>query len=238
MSLKRNPSIVLNKLKTTENGSIITTEDCKIQVPSRFMDIGLGQIGVDTFVFGNFPIILTDGNYSVMNVFALIDLKPRKTILIEIDGIEYFEFYFDSGEVIIRNKSVIQSSDLIFNVFDEYVFKGKVPWYVDYEDIPKLFNSASKYTGTNVGQSKETIEFIVSMITRKKNDREKYARNDTKSYKDVTASKITYMPLTSPYYSIHNTLNRLAGSYFSEGVTSSLIKKTDKISNIEDILRK
>lgn len=238
MGLKRDSSSVLSKLKDLGSGAIVTTTACKIQVPVRFMSIGLGQIGIETFSLGNFPIIMEDGTYAVMNLLTMVELSPYKTLTVEIDDVSYYEFHFNPGDVVIKNKTIVKNEDMIFNVFDEYIFKGKVPWYVEYDDIPKMFNLAKKYTGSTAGNSYETIEFIVSLIARHKNDRSKYIRTGITSYKQVSREDLVFVPLASVLNSVKSTVNRLAGSYFSDGVTSSLISPSENISKIESILRK
>jgi len=237
MGLVRDSSKVLSVLKELDGKQIITKVNCRIQVPVRYMSIELGQIGVDTYTLGCLAIILEDDTYAVLNVNALLALDPYKTITTKVDDVEYYEFYFTAGDVVFKDTTVIKREDIMFAIFNEFVFKGKIPWYMGYEDLGKLFDTSSEYAGSSIANSPETIEFIASMLTRGKDNRDKYLRSIIRSYKETTNDKIAYVPLMSVFYSVHNTVNRLAGSYFDNGITSSLVNPTDKVGSIEKILR-
>lgn len=233
--LTRNPGLVKTKLVENKAGEVIVTEKCVIQVPARFSTIGLGQIGLETIIYGCFALILDTGEYSVFNINALVELCPSRTIIVEVDGVDYHQFEFDAYQVLIRTTDLVKRDSIIYNVFDEFIFKGKVPWYLDYDDVGKLFDTAKKYANSDVSKNQDVIEFLVSMISRNKQNRDKLVRNIASDYKDT--KNISYVPLSSVFYNVNNTLNKLAGSYFSQGVVSALVKKSDQISEIEKILR-
>jgi hypothetical protein len=233
----RNAQAVLPKLVVNEGGQVITKANCKIQVPVRFSEIGLGQIGIDTFAYGLFPIIMEDGNYALMNVTALVELDPFKLEIIEIDDVQYHEFSFEAGQVVIKTTNLLQKETLMYNILDELIFKGKIPWYVAYEDLGKIFDSAKKHAKSNVGNIPETIEFIAAMVCRSKEDRTKYIRTVANTYKDTSLSQISYVPLKSVFYAVNSTVNKLTGSYFSDGIVSALVNPTTKVEKIESILR-
>jgi hypothetical protein len=235
--LKRNPSFVLSQLVENKTGQILTKVPCKIQVPVRFSERGLGQVGIETFTYGLFPIIMETGDYAIMNVCALVELDPYKVLTTNIDEVDYHEFYFDANQVVIKAGDLVRRDDIIYNVFDELVFKGKIPWYVEYEDLGRLFDTAKDYANSNVGQNLEVIEFIASMIARSKDDRSKYIRELTNTKSDCNLDKIDYVPLASVFYSVKSTVNKIAGSYFNDGVVSALVNPTERVDKIEKILR-
>jgi hypothetical protein len=233
----RNASAINAQLFETESGQIITKVPCKIQIPARFADIGLAQVGVNTFVYGCFAIINDNNEYAVCNVNTLIEINPFKTLKVKIDDVPYYEFTFEAGQVVIKTSTTVRRDTLMYNVIDELIFQGKVPWYLGYEDVGKLFDTAKEFANSNMGENLETIEFLAAIITRSKDDRTQYIRLAANSYSDVTVNKITYVPLKSMFYSVNSTLNKLSGSYFSDGLTSALVKTTDKVDKLESILR-
>jgi hypothetical protein len=235
-SYTRNPESVKKHLTENSAGQIQCAVACTIQVPERFIDVELGQVGANTFIYGLFPIII--GNeYTVCNVCGLVEIDPFKITKIKVNDVSYYEFGFEAGQVIVKTTTIVRRNTLPYNVINEIVFQGKVPWYVTYDDLGKLFDTASEFANSAVGDTAETIEFMASVITRSKTDRSKLIRNVASSYKDTEVGNITYVPLSNVFYSVSSTMNKLAGSYFSDGLTSSLVKKTDKINNIEAILR-
>lgn len=237
MKLVRDPAAVLAQLKTTAAGQVITRSSCKIQVPARYIDIGLGQIGTETYILGCFALILDSGQYTVCNIAAIVELEPFKTVTTKIEEVLYYEFYFEPGQVVIKTTDVLRRSALMYNIFDEFMFKGKIPWYLEYEDVGKLFDTAKSHGDSNVGENLETIEFIASIITRHVKDRTKPIRQVIQDYKELNKVNINYVGLASIFYSVNSTLNKLAGSYFNDGVTSALVTPTENISKIESILR-
>jgi hypothetical protein len=166
-----------------------------------------------------------------------MELNPFKTSIVLVDEIEYHLFEFNAGDVVVKNTTVVRDDLLMYNIFDELIFKGKIPWYVGYKDLGKLFDTAQANAGSSVGSSYEVIELIASMVTRDTNDRSKYIRFVAQSYADITSDKIDYVPLSSIFYSVNSTVNKVAGSYFTDGVVSALVTPTTKVDSIEKILR-
>lgn len=233
----RNASAINAQLFETESGQIISKVPCKIQIPARFADIGLGQVGVNTFVYGCFAIINENNEYAVCNVNTLIEINPFKTLKVKINEVDYYEFTFEAGQVVIKTSTTVKRDTLMYNVIDELIFQGKIPWYLNYEDVGKLFDTAKEFANSNIGENLETIEFLTSIVTRTIDDRTMYLRLAANSYSDTTINKITFVPLKSMFYSVNSTLNKLSGSYFSDGLTSALVKTTDEVGKLESILR-
>lgn len=234
---KRDAGKVLANLKVTPTGQVITTKPCKIQVPVRFTEIGLGEIGINTYAYGLFCIISETGEYSVCNVNAILQLEPYKQSLVTINEVDYYEFHFEAGSVVIKTTDLIKQEALLYRIFNEFIFNGKVPWYVEYDDLGKLFDSAKHHAGSNVAQNLEVIEFIASMITRSSKDRRIYIRNSIKSLNELTLENIAYVPLKSVFYSVNSTLNKIAGSYVNDGIASALVNQSTSAGKIERILR-
>lgn len=235
--LVRDSAKVLAQLVENNAGEVITKQNCKIQVPVRFSTIGLGQIGINTHTYGLFALILDTGEYTVCNINSLIELNPSRLTIVDVNGVDYHQFEFEAYQVVIKTTTLVKRDSIMYNIFDEFIFKGKIPWYVDYEDLGKIFDSAKEYANSNVGSNQDVIEFIASLITRFKDDRSKPLRGRVTSYKEITNENVTYVPLNSVFYSVTSTLNKLAGSYFNDGVVSALVNKSTEVSQLESILR-
>ena len=233
----RDAQQVLAQLKENSAEQVIAKVPMKIMCPVRYSEIGLGQVGIDTYVYGLIAIILDSGVYTVMNACALIAIDPYKFTITTIDEVDYHEFYFEAGDVVIKTLNVVQQESIIFKVFNEFVFQGKIPWYVSYRDAGLLLSTAKQYAGSNAAQNPEVLEFIASMITRWKEDRTKLIREVATKSSDFLDSNLDYVGLKSVFYSVKSTVNKLTGSYFKDGVTSALVNPTDSSSKIEKILR-
>lgn len=233
--LIRDPDLAKTLLVKNEAGEVITKENCYIQAPARFPDIGLGQVGVETIIYGCFALISESGKYTVCNINSLLELNPSRTKTIQINEVDYYQFEFDAYQVIIKTDNLVKRDNIIYNIFDEFLFKGKVPWYIEYEDLGKILDTAKEFANSDVSKNQDVIEFIVSMIARNKIDRTINIRHILNSYKDL--HDISYVPLSSVFYSVNTTINKLSGSYFNDGIVSALVNKTDDTSEIEKILR-
>jgi hypothetical protein len=235
--LKRNPVSVLSNLVTSENGTVLTKVPCKIQIPSRFIDIDLAQIGTTTMVLGCFALILENGDYSVCSINTFVELVPFKTLTTVVNEVDYHEFYFEANSVVIKSSDLVRRNVIMYDIFNEFMFRGKIPWYIEYDDLGKLFDSAKEYGDSPVGTNLEIIEFITAMITRSSADRSKPIRCVATSYADIAQDKISYVPLMSVFYSVNNSVNKLAGAYFNDGVISALVQPASKVGTVEQILR-
>lgn len=231
IALRRNKDAVLSKLKIS-NDSLICTEDCMIQIPVRFGQVNLADVSVDIYIIGIYALVLKSGEYSVSNMAGMIKITPTSILTKKIGEDEYYEFLFTAGSVISPNVNIVRKDLVPYDIFNEFIFKGGVPWYMEYSDVGKLLNSAKKYADSNSGNIYEVGEFIASIITRKASDRTIYYRLSLPSNE-----RPKYVPLSSVFYSVNNTVNKLAGNYFSDGVTSALVNPTTNTNKLEELLR-
>lgn len=236
--LKRDPAKVQSYLKELPDGRLVTTKGCKIIIPSRFAERGLAFIGIETQIVGIYAMIVDDAYYGVSLVNAMIRIEPTSTMKIVIDEEEHCEFYFEPGATVIPDTQLVKIDTLVYKIYDEIIAKGRVPWYLGYTELGKLFDTAKYHAGANIGTNHEVTELIVSMISRDAKDRTKYYRQTVKTMDEVTKHPPAFIPLRSVTYAATNTTNKLAGSYFKEGVVSALVSPADRVERIEEILRR
>jgi hypothetical protein len=177
---------------------------------------------------------MPSNEYMVFNFNSICDLNPYKFSKITIDEEEYYVFSFAKDSVVIKNLNVVKVDTLIYNVFDEFIFKGKLPWYADYEkDVCRLFVTAQTHAGNKVVSSKQLFEMLGASVCRSKSDIGKQIRNcnvtDKVEFQSVGINNI--------YHSVRSPINKITGSYMREGVISSLNIKNESVSKVEKILR-
>lgn len=235
-NLLRDPNRVKSCLQELPDQSLVTTKGCKIIIPSRFEERGLAQIGIDTYIVGIYAIIVEDKYYAVSLVNTMLRITPSSTMKIKIKGVEHYEFTFDPGQIVLPRTNVVKDDILVYKIYDEILSKGKVPWYLGYDELGHIFDTALSHAGANVGTSPEVTELIVSIIARNKDDRTKYYRSTIESIGELKTNPPVYISMKSVPYAATNTTNKLAGSYWSEGVVSALISPTDRQERIENIL--
>lgn len=236
-ALVRDPVRIRAAIKKLPDKSLIALQDIKIQCPARFAERGLAEIGAEIRVTGHIAYIVEDKFYAISLVNAMIQFTPTETNRIKIDGDDYLEFFFEKGATISPSAMLVKVDTLTYRVYDEILSKGNIPWYLDYLDLGKIFNSASKHAGAKVGSNQEVIELIVSLIARDPNKREVYYRSIVQSLTDINSKPPAFVPLRSVQYGATNTTNKLAGSRFSDGVVSALVSPAERTERIEKILR-
>lgn len=236
--LKRDASKVHACLKELPDGRVVTTKECKIYIPARFAERGLAFIGIETTIVGIYAIVVDDTYYGISMVNAMMRIEPTSTVKVSIDEEEFYEFSFDPGSTVISSTQLVRNDQLVYKIYDEIIAKGHVPWYLGYSELGKLFDTAKYHAGANIGTNHEVTELIVSMIARDVKDRHRYYRTAIKSYEDLVKNPPAFIPLRSVTYAATNTTNKLAGSYFSDGLVSSLVSPADRVERIEDLLRR
>jgi hypothetical protein len=214
---------------------MVAISPCHIHLPKRFVNCGLASIDDEIFIHGTYALIVEEC-YAVSNVTAMVNICPTRILDLVIDEVDYYDFWFEPGDKVIGNLNVIKRDSLIFTLLEELIIKANIPWYMSYDDLGKLFDLAKDYAASNVGELSEIIEFIVSLVSRKPNDRIHYYRTLKPELMKEKSILPEYIPLTNVFYAATNTVNKLAGNYFNNGIISSLITKTNQIEHLESLL--
>ncbi|NTW91814.1 MAG: hypothetical protein HGA35_07815 [Erysipelotrichaceae bacterium] len=119
---------------------------------------------------------------------------------------------------------------LSYNLFENFFIYAKAPWFVDYEDLIKVMDNLYQYSNSNLGDNFVATELVTSFIARTKKDKTVFLRQDP-------TAQAEYVDLTNVYYSALSTLNKVAGNYFTEGLTSALVQKEKEPTRLENLVR-
>lgn len=230
--LKRNSNKIRNNFKSVNNTTIVT-DDMMVMFPTRFINTGLCFLGNIVKVIGIYAIIDYENNYAICNVPIYHNLIPSIISDVEVDGIEYKLLYFDKDNTFLTNNKLIVSDSFIYNLFQELFIQGKIPWYLNYNDLSNILKESKQYAGNNIGNDSMGMEILTAIVSRAPNDKQVYYRQIV----ELVKSDPTYVGLKNIYYSFDNTGAKLFGSYFSEGLISALVDKEKKTSTTSEILR-
>jgi hypothetical protein len=225
-------------LEEMADGRVITTKGCKIYSPSRYVEHNLSYVGVDVYILGIFGITVEDKYLGVSLLNTMIPIDPTMTNKVKIDDDEYLEFVFAPGTTVFKSTDLVKTDSIVYRIYDEFIAKGYVPWYIGYEELGHLFDSSKEFADANIGTNPEVTQLIASMIARDPNDRTKYFRTAVDSFEEMSKKPPVYVPLKSVQYSATNTTTKLGGSYFQQGVVSALIDNSTRTENIEKLLRR
>lgn len=237
-NFKRNPEIIKSKISSADGKSMVAKDDLFILVPQRFAAKGLLKLGTEVEFVCMYCIFDKAGNYAVSNVPGFLATIPDRTYIETIDEVGFYKFQYNKGSVIFGSMIIAKDDTLVFKIFDEYLQRGNIPWYYNYDDALGILERVQKYTGLGVGQRSEVSHFMLSLLSRDPSDRKKYYRHGIKSYSTVATMYPKYVPMKSVNDVANNTLSKLTGSYFNDGVIGALISPSDKADKIEELLRK
>lgn len=246
-TLKRDPARVKTSLRRMDvkdktgvvtDTQTITTRGCKIMIPARFAEHNLAEIGSQVWILGIYAIIVDDLYYAISLTTAMLRIKPTSIDKVDVKDEPYLVFTFAPGSVVIDSNTLIKKDSIVFEIFSEMIDKGRVPWYINYVDSGHLFSSAKKFAGVNIGTQPEVDWLLVSLIARGSKDLSKYYRSTIASLVDMEKSPPTWTPLKKVSIAATNTMTRIGGNYFDEGVRSALINPSTRPERIESVLIK
>jgi hypothetical protein len=235
---QRDASKVHAVLVEQPDNSVMTTRGVKIYVPERFSEKQLAVIGAETYIVGIFAIVVDDLYYGVSTANAMMRIKPSLISTVKFDDSTYLEFSFEAGSTVIATTELIKTDTLVYRIFDEMIAKGHVPWYLSYDDLAKLFETAEYHAGMRLTRSHAILEMIAAAVARDPQDRTKYYRHSVVNQADERSRPPVVIPLRSITYGATNTTSKLLGSYWDQGLTSALVNPSTKVENIEDLLRR
>lgn len=233
--LVRNPTGVLATLHDMEDNSLVTSKGCKIYVPTRFAERGLAFLGAETYIIGICAIVVED-QYGMMLVNAMMRIDPAEINRVMVQGDEYLEFVFYPGSVVIPNLNLAKTDTLTYKIYDEIVAKARVPWYVNYFDLARIFDTAQMHAGANIGSNKEVTELLISIIARNAKRRDQFFRQSLDSEIDAINNPPYYASLKDVTLTATNALHKLGGSYFRNGTVSAINSPTERPERLEELL--
>jgi hypothetical protein len=233
-NLTRDPDYIKHNLVLAKD-IVVTKKDMTIHIPIRYPQKSLAILGEQNYCVGIFPIIM-DNRYSVMSLMSLLHLGQASIDEITINDTNYYTFFFEAGSTFIQETEVIRDDAITFNVFDEFISQGNIPWFIEYLDLANIYDTADIYADSKMPKYKYPYEILISLMTRSQKDRMKLYRYTLNTYKDLETYP-DFTQLKSVMYMSKSTLNKLAGAYMDEGVMSALVYPNDRVERIEKLLR-
>lgn len=228
--LKHNPSI-FNSIFKTIGDTTICKQNIRIVFPDRYVTRGLATLGSTVNTLGMYAIIDDDDNYCVSLASIKEDLAPYNIHDQNINGDEYKILSFRAGDPVIVNNNLVVSGSYLYELFDEFIIKGNIPFFLSYEEIADILLKSKEFNDSAIGKNPLTMEILTAVIARSEADKRVFFRQS-----DVTKKPI-FVGLNNIYYSFDTTGAKLIGGYFGPGVTTALVDKEEKTSMTTAILR-
>ena len=227
---------VHNALKE-EGNSLVATKPLKVYFPESYLSSELGNLDHSLHSIAIFGIVVDDKYYATSSACAMCELAPSTTNTVSINGTSYLELHFAIGDKVMVHIDLVKSGPLVYRIYNEFIAKGKIPWYFTYKDLAFLFGTALSHGGANLRADSSLLELIASVLARQKKDKFLYFRHSPELLDLNADPKPVFIPLKSVSLNATSTSSKLLGNYFSEAVTGALITKTESTEDLEKLLR-
>lgn len=215
---------------------LLAAKDLKIVIPYHYIQSKLAIIDSKISTICIFAIIV-DNKYAVSNVCSTMGITPSATNIVSFNDEDFFEFEFDKGSVISPNINLVVDDINAFNIYNEFIAKGNIPWFMSYEDCSKILITAHNYAGINLAGNNIPLELIMGTIARSKDDLYTYYRTTLQTQQDLKTKPVVYVPFKSVSYGATSTAGKIMGNYFDEGLTSALTNDNNGSEGVEVVLR-
>jgi hypothetical protein len=233
----RDPERVRKACREANDGSVVAVKPTKIVIPERFIEKQLAEIGAETYIVGIWAQVVEDKYFAVFLGTAMFHVEPTSIATVKYDGDSYLELSFDPGARILVSQEVVQDRLITYRIYDEVISKGHMPWYLGYDDRIRLLFTADKLAGVGMLSNHAMLELNAAAISRDPDNIARYYRHFVQDFKDLEQHPPLTIPLMSVSYGTTNTTSRLLGSYFEQGLNSSLVNPSTQVENIERLLR-
>lgn len=224
-------------LKELPDERLVALKPISLYIPARFAERGLAQIGIETHICGIILYVVEEKYYAISLFNAMVRTEPTSTVRTTIDGEEFYKFSYSAGATVFSSLQLVKNDTLVYRIYHE-LFSGHMPLFINYDDSGKVFDTARKHGGANIGGQHEITELLVSMVSRDPNNRHRYYRQAIKTRADMGKLKPVVISMRNVFYGATNTTNKLAGSYFHDGVVGALNHPATRVERIEGLLRK
>lgn len=233
----RDAAKVHKAIEKTAEGSFVAKKPLKVYIPARFPQRDLATFEDEITFVGICAIVVDDLYYAASKICAPLRSEPSLVGSLVIDDVEYIEMKFEPGDRVICSEDLVKIDNLLYRIYDEIIAKGRVPWYMSYQEIGALFSTSLKHAGVRVGKTPTVMEIIASAICRNGEDLRQYYRQVVETYDDISANPPTVIPLRNVSYGATNTIAKITGSRFDEGMTSAIVNPGDRVERTERVLR-
>lgn len=236
-SLKRDAARV-NANLIVRGDEMVTKVPCKILVPARFFERGLGTLEPEVYVAAIYAIVMDDGYYAVSIAPAMKRLSPVDITHMTIDEMEYTVLHFPKGATVCPQLNLVVRDEMVYYVYNELTSKGNFPWFMDEDDLAMPYENAEEFCGVRVGSNPAIMQMVTASCTRVDGDKAVQFRHAVKTPQDEQKLKYTIIALRSIIWGPTNTFARAIGPYFKEGLTTALVNPSDRVEPIEEMLRR
>lgn len=233
-ALIRNKARVYKALKIMDDKSVIALEPLEIHFPKRFIEKSLAEISEVVESIAVLGIVLPEGVFCSMFTIASVTMTPSNVRETSINGERYAVLEFEKGDTVFNNLEVVKDEHLNNPYYTEFAYYARIPWYIDVNMVPKLFDYSGLITGRKVGRSPQVFRVLYGLSFRDPEDPEIPYRYG----KSIKAGKPPYLVgLNNGSMLIDGTFNRLMGGYLSDNIIAGILNPDTRVTDSEKVMK-
>lgn len=228
----RNKEIISKYFKTVGN-IVYTNNDIHIYFPERYVEAKLATLGRICNILGIYIISNNKKEYSLINTSIFHNLVPSHISNIFINDDPFIDLFFKKDSVFIPDNRFIVTDSRLYDIFNEFIIKGNIPFFLNYNDISNIYANTNILNNNNIGDDTIGMEIVSSVITR-------YDKDYNVHYREVLDNKNAkhkFISLNDIIYAFDNTGSKLIGGYFNIGVPNAMVSPEKKTSLSTKLLR-
>jgi hypothetical protein len=218
--------------KKENNKWIFTGTKLEIFIPKVYQDRNMLVLGENAVCLGIFQLRINDTFFTNMMFLGRLTIEFITSRNEVEDGYPYIVLELAKDSIFINNATLVKDNNLIYEIFVMFLALGKIPPFISYDMIQKLFDNDNNHCGVSLNINHTIFEMIYAHMFRDMNDPYLFYRLTSmdKPPQIVPINQISHGPIS--------TTSRIVGSYLNEGITAALIDDTPHVSSkIENLLR-
>lgn len=233
--LIRNPKAI-DKLIDKKGDRLIANTDLVIIFPQKFVDKHISTVGNVSKIVGIFIIVdPSTGKYALSIIPTRVLVTPSEISTFTANNEVYVVLHISKNTLLINSTKVIKDKSVAYELFELFFIQAKVPFYLGYNDLPKVFKNIKRYTGSNAANDDITFELLTAIISRDPSNPSKSVRETLKG--NVDDARPIYKGLKDIHYVISSNLAKITGSYFKTGLISVINNPATEVDKLESLVR-
>lgn len=216
------------------NKLIFIGNTLNILIPQYYEDRKLLTIEESINTVGIFKIQIDEKFEAVLMMTIMMLLSPPDEISNIKEGEEsYYSLKYNKNSEVMNNIILIKKPEILYKLYMTFFALGKIPSFIDYDSLSFIYDNDKLLGGMNLNSNHIVYEMMVAHIFRDSKNPFKFYRytNMKNPPTIVSLHSVSHGPISSTA--------KLAGSYFDDALTSSMVTEHDKDSRyeLENILR-
>lgn len=212
-----------------------TGDTLHVYIPRRYETLNFLFIEEQISTLGIFKFVINKDTETELeaglNLPALITMDADESYNETIDDEKYLCAVLHNGSRLLTSLHLVKNDKLYFLLWREFMSLGKIPLFINYENIAFMFDDLKEICGKGISTDHALLEMIYAHIYRDSDDLNKPYRLTSKQKPPeiINLRNVSYGP--------SGTFSKIAGSFAQDGYNSALLNQTDKNNELEDLWR-